>query len=360
MVVYQLLATISFGDAVSNDTLALQEIIKKMGYKTAIFAENIDSRIPKGTAKNYSKFGRVDKNDIIIYHLSTGSKISRDFDKFKCRKVIIYHNITPPEFFEGYNDASYRICKKGYEEVRALADKVDYCIAVSEYNKQNLRDMGFKCPIDVLPILIPFEDYEKKPNEAVIAKYGGDGWTNLLFTGRIAPNKKQEDVIRAFAFYKKYYNPNSRLFLVGSSGGMERYHRRLVSYINALGVRDVIFPGHIKFDEILAYYSLADVFVCQSEHEGFCVPLVEAMKFDVPIVAYDSSAIADTLGGSGILMKEKDPVLTAGVINRLVTDKALREKVISNQRIRLADFDNEKIGGRFEKLFADFIDKGRK
>lgn len=355
MIVYQLLATISFGDAVSNDTLALQSIIKKMGYRTAIFAENIDSRIPKGTAKNYSKFGKPDKNDIIIYHLSTGSAISRNLYKYKCRKIIIYHNITPPEFFEGYNDASCRICRKGYEEVRALADKVDYCIAVSEYNRQNLIDMGFKCRIDVLPILIPFEDYEKKPNQDVIAKYGSDGWTNILFTGRIVPNKKQEDVIRAFAFYKKHINPCSRLFLVGSAAGMERYHRRLISYINALNVRDVIFPGHIKFDEILAYYSVADVFLCQSEHEGFCVPLIEAMKFDVPVIAYDSTAIGSTLGGSGILMNEKDPVVTACMIDRLVKDERLREKVIANQRERLADFDNEKIGSRFEKLLADFI-----
>lgn len=355
MVIYQLLATISFGDAVSNDTLALQDIIRGMGYKTAVFAENVDSRMPKGTAKNYSRLPRIDKNDIIIYHLSTGSRISRDFDKFKCRKVIIYHNITPPGFFEGYSDASYRICKKGYEEVRALAGKVDYCIAVSEYNKQNLLDMGFTCPIDVLPILIPFGDYDKKPDAAVMSRYGGSGAVNILFTGRIAPNKKQEDIIRAFAFYQKYYNPHSRLFLVGSSSGMERYHRRLVSYVNALGVRDVIFPGHIRFDEILAYYAVSDVFLCQSEHEGFCVPLVEAMKFKIPIVAYDSSAIADTLGGSGILMKEKDPLLTAGVINRLMTDDALRTAVINNEQLRLADFDNDKVGRRFEKLLSDFI-----
>ena len=136
---------------------------------------------------------------------------------------------------------------------------------------------------------------------------------------------------------------------------MERYHRRLISYINALDVRDVIFPGHIKFDEILAYYSVADVFLCQSEHEGFCVPLVEAMKFNVPIIAYDSTAIAGTLNGSGILMKEKDPVVTACMIDRLMKDDTLRSTVIANQQERLADFDNAKIAGRFEKLLADFI-----
>ena len=143
--------------------------------------------------------------------------------------------------------------------------------------------MGYTCPIDVLPILIPFDDYAKTPSQQVIDRYS-DGYTNLIFTGRIAPNKRQEDVIRAFYDYKKFYNPKSRLILVGGHNGMERYYHRLKSYINALELEDVVFPGHIKFDEILAYYKIADVFLCQSEHEGFCVPLVEAMYFDVPVV----------------------------------------------------------------------------
>ena len=355
MTIYQLLPTLSFGDAVSNDTRALGTIIQKMGYRTEIYAENVDARLPKGTAKSYSKFGHVDKKDIIIYHLATGSKISRELNRYACRKIIIYHNITPPKFFEGYSDKAARLCDKGYKETRELAAQAEYCIADSEYNKQNLIDMGFTCPIDVLPILVPFEDYEQKPSKEVLARYEKDGWVNLLFTGRIAPNKKQEDVILAFSQYKKYYNPKSRLFLVGASGGMERYHRRLISYINALGVEDVIFPGHIKFDAILAYYKLADVFLCQSEHEGFCGPLLEAMKFNLPIVAYDSSAIAGTLGGSGILMKEKDPVLTAGVINRVVTDSALREKLIAGEQERLAYFANTRIAGEFERLLKRFI-----
>lgn len=357
MIVYQLLATISFGDAVSNDTLALQKIIAQMGFKTEIYAENIDSRLPRGTAKSYTKFGKVKKEDVIIFHLSTGSKICEDFPQFNCRKIIVYHNITPPAFFEEYSEKAVKVCKEGYEQVKKLANAADYCLAVSDYNRQDLLRMGFTCPIDVLPILIPFEDYEKKPNQDVIEKYTNDGYTNILFTGRIAPNKKQEDVILAYSFYKKYYNPKSRLFLVGSSGGMEKYYKRLISYVNALNVEDVIFPGHIKFDEILAYYAVADVFLCQSEHEGFCVPLVEAMKFDIPIVAYDSSAIGSTLGGSGILLKEKDGIQTAAVIDRVVKDEQLKNTIIANQRERLSDFDNEKVAAQFKKLFGDFIAK---
>ena len=276
-----------------------------------------------------------------------------------CRKVMVYHNITPPQFFEEYSVKAAQLCQNGLEGASYLADKVDYCLAVSEYNKQDLIRMGYTCPIDVLPILIPFDDYAKTPSQQVIDRYS-DGYTNLIFTGRIAPNKRQEDVIRAFYDYKKFYNPKSRLILVGGHNGMERYYHRLKSYINALELEDVVFPGHIKFDEILAYYKIADVFLCQSEHEGFCVPLVEAMYFDVPVVAYDSSAIAGTLGGGGFLLKDKNPVETAGVINRVVTDEALRTQIIKNQQARLADFDHKVIEAQFKMYLDTFINGGRK
>ena len=276
-----------------------------------------------------------------------------------CRKVMVYHNVTPPQFFEEYSVKAAQLCQNGLEGASYLADKVDYCLAVSEYNKQDLIRMGYTCPIDVLPILIPFDDYAKTPSQQVIDRYS-DGYTNLIFTGRIAPNKRQEDVIRAFYDYKKFYNPKSRLILVGGHNGMERYYHRLKSYINALELEDVVFPGHIKFDEILAYYKIADVFLCQSEHEGFCVPLVEAMYFDVPVVAYDSSAIAGTLGGGGFLLKDKNPVDTAGVINRVVTDEALRTQIIKNQQARLADFDHKVIEAQFKTYLDTFINGGRK
>jgi glycosyltransferase involved in cell wall biosynthesis len=141
---------------------------------------------------------------------------------------------------------------------------------------------------------------------------------------------------------------------------MENYRDRLVKYARALGIGDdVVFPGHIKFSEILAYYHLADAFVCMSEHEGFCVPLVEAMFFDVPIIAYDTSAISDTLGGSGVLLDSNDPVYTAAVIDRVLTDDKLRESIIAGQRRRLEDFSYENVRAVFERELRDFID-GRK
>ncbi|MCR4795891.1 MAG: glycosyltransferase [Ruminococcus sp.] len=354
MRVVQLLPTLSFGDAIGNDTIALKGVISEMGYTTDIYAENIDKRLPEGIAQKADKLRDLKKDDVLIYHKSTGTDLTFKLDKYKCRRIMVYHNITPPEFFRPYSTAATQLTEHGYKGVEYLRDKIDYVLAVSAYNRSELVKMGYTCPMDIRPILIKFDDYRQTPDEATIKKYS-DGKKNLVFVGRIAPNKKQENVIRAFYCYKKL-NPESRLILVGSSTGMENYYERLVKYANALGIGDdVIFPGHIKFSEILAYYRLADAFVCMSEHEGFCVPLVEAMFFDVPVIAYDTSAISDTLGGSGVLLDNNDPVFAAAVIDRVLKDEKLRESIIEGQRRRLEDFSYERIRATFEKELTDFI-----
>ncbi len=350
MRIIQVLTTLSFGDAVGNDTLALKEILKKNGFKTAIYAENIDARLPKGSALSVEKLIDISKDDVIIYHLSTGTKLNYWIKEQCCRKIMIYHNITPPGFIQDYNTQNAELCSRGLEETRMLKDTFDCVYADSEFNKKDLMEMGYHCPIKVIPILIAFDDYKKEPSKKILKRYE-DEYTNIVFIGRIAPNKKQEDIIESFYYYNKYYNLKSRLFLVGSYGGMESYYNRLNKYVKLLNVDNVIFTGHIKFDEILAYYHLADVFLCMSEHEGFCVPLVEAMYFNKPIIAYDSCAIKGTLGGSGILLEKKDNLETAGVINKVVNDKELRKRIISNQAIRLKDFGNKVIG----ELFIDYI-----
>ncbi len=355
MRVIQILPTLSFGDGVGNDAIALKEIIGKMGYSTDIYAENIDKRLPEGTAIKADKLCDLKKDDVLIYHKSTGTDLSFKIDSYKCRRVMIYHNITPPDFFRPYSPSATQLTEYGYKGVEYLRDKMDYVLAVSEYNKSELIRMGYTCRIDISPSLTKFEDYEQAPDEATMKKYK-DGKKNIIFVGRIAPNKRQENVIRAYACYRKL-NPDSRLILVGSANGMENYNERLVKYVNALGLSDdVIFTGHIKFSEILAYYHIADAFLCMSEHEGLCVPLVESMFFGVPIIAYNTSAIGETLGGSGILLDDNDPVFTAAVMDRLLTDDKLRESVIEGQRKRLEYFSYERLSNIFETKLQAFID----
>ena len=348
MKIVQLLPTMSFGDAIGNDTLAIRDFILEQGYETGIYAEGIDPRLPTGTALPYDKMPALKRDDILIYHASTGSALNTKLMSMGGRKVMIYHNITPPHFFEPYSSTATALTRRGYREIRGLAESIEHCMADSAYNREDLRKMGYRCPIDVCPILIPFEDYQKEPDEEILQEYQGDGWTNLLFVGRIAPNKCQQDVIRAFYAYQKLHNPKSRLFLVGSSGGMEKYENQLRDYVKLLGIEDkVIFPGHIKFSAILAYYRLADVFVCMSEHEGFCVPVVEAMYFRKPIVAYASSAIPETMGKGGLLLYSKDPLIAAEAINRVIVDSNLRDYILSRQEEELKRFQYDAVKAKF-------------
>ena len=357
MKIIQVMPTVSFGDAVSNDARAIAKVIGEMGYKTGIYAENVDSRIKDPYVNRMIKLPAIGKNDIVIFNHSTGTDLCYKLPDMPGRKMMIYHKITPPHFFENYSAVSARLTEYGYKGTEYLSDKIEYVMAVSEYNASELKKMGYTCDMFVRPILIPFEDYKKSPDESVLKKYSGDGYVNIVFVGRIAPNKKQEDVISAFAYYKKHINPKSRLIIVGSDGGMERYSNCLKRYAEALMLDDVIFTGQISFPAILAYYRLADVFLCMSEHEGFCVPLVEAMYFKKPIIAYDSSAIADTLGGSGILIKEKDPVFVSMLIDRLVNTPGLKESVVEGQNRRLQDFAYDKMKARFIEGLNKFINR---
>lgn len=354
MKIIQLAPGISFGDAVGNDMLAMKHILDEMGIENEIYADSIDERLPVGKAKLAEQLPNLSKEDAVIYHMASGSRLNYVFGNLKCKRVMVYHNITPPAFFEHYDEYAYEQCCKGYEELQWLADKTDYCLAVSEYNKQDLIRMGFTCPIDVLPIVIPFEDYDKEPAENILTEYR-DGYTNILFVGRIVPNKKHEDIIRAFSCYREYYNPKSRLILIGASRKGNKYKNRLIRYIQQAEIKNVVFPGHISFKEILAFYKVADVFLCESEHEGFCVPLVEAMYLGTPIIAYDAAAVASTLNGAGILMDTKDPMITAGMIDKLVRDEELKQTVLDNQKERLADFTYEKIAAQFKELLRKHV-----
>ncbi|WP_124065161.1 glycosyltransferase [Clostridium sp. E02] len=355
MRIIQIIPTLAYGDAVGNDAMALKCVIQDMGFETEIYAENIvcPEKMP---AKLVNQIPALSKDDIAILHLSTGAKINNEFGNLLCRKIVRYHNVTPPEFFEVNDLYIAEVNKWGLRSAAYLADKVDYCLADSEFNRQDLIELGYKCKIDVLPILIPFEDYKKKPDQKIIKKYSKT--PVVLFTGRVAPNKKHEDIIQSFCMYKKFYNPKAVLVLVGSYKETDLYYQRLKKYVEELNVEDVIFTGHIHFNEILAYYYIADVFLCQSEHEGFCVPLVEAMFFDNPIVAYKSTAIPFTLDKSGFLMDTKDPLLVAGVLHEIDKSTDMRNQLIKEQRKRLEVFSFERIKYQFEKFINSFIENG--
>jgi L-malate glycosyltransferase len=146
------------------------------------------------------------------------------------------------------------------------------------------------------------------------------------------------------------------LFLVGAWRGMERYHGELRDLVRALDLEDyVVFTGHVSLSELVAYYRRADLFVSMSEHEGFCVPILEAMHFRVPILAYSAAAVPDTLGTAGVLVSRKDFPVLAETAHLLVTDRKLRDRVIRRQRQRLLDFRPEAVAERFHAYVQELM-----
>ena len=233
-------------------------------------------------------------------------------------KIFAYHNITPPEYFKDTMTISGCICKRGRDELKNLT-KCNLSIGVSEYNRRELVEHGFdERNSDVLPIFLHYNDYESVDlNDNLYNKFDDD-FVNILFVGRIAPNKKIEDLIKTFYFYKKI-NPKSRLFIIGAKF-LNDYNRELTDFVGALKLRDVYFTDKVPLSDLKTYYELADIFLCMSEHEGFCVPLIESMYFGIPIIAYNSTAIPYTLEKSGILINKKDYPEIAELINLLVED----------------------------------------
>lgn len=356
MRVIQVLPTYSYGDAVGNDVTAIRAILRDAGYDECVYAENIDKRVETPGVYEFAKqWAEPDTDDVIIYHMSVGWDDFPVIASAGCRKIAVYHNVTPEKFFAPYDASAYMHCRGGIAQVKAANGVFDFVFADSAFNKGDLESYGYTCSIDVLPILIPYGDYRKKPGEGVIRKWKSGEGSNIIYVGRMAPNKCIQDIIAGFCKYKQYYDPAAKLFLVGGYSDGDAYYQRLSNYVGALGVEDVRFTGHIPFKDILAYYTIADAVVCMSEHEGFCVPLVEAMLFDVPVVAYDACAVGDTLGAGGLLLPEKDPLLVAGAIDKIVRDGDLRQAIRKGQKAQLDRFSYDRVKAQFLERFNAFL-----
>jgi glycosyltransferase involved in cell wall biosynthesis len=339
--VHQLLAALSYGDAIGNEALAIQRHLRAAGHESDIFAEMVHPRVAH-LARPLWEYSRVSSPDTVcLFHFSIGSAAGRLVHRAPDRLVVVYHNITPARFFLGFHPHLAGLCHHGRRELEAFAGRTELGLGDSEFNRKELEEAGF-ARTAVLPIVLDLSLYDRPPSPVVRRLYD-DGRTNVLFVGRIIPNKRVDDVIRAFAVFQKWFRPHSRLLLVGDHRGFERYFDRLQELVRELRVDEVVFTGHVDDDELLACYRAADAFVCLSEHEGFCVPLQEAMCFGLPVIAYDAGAVRETLRGGGVLLQDKSPELVAELLDQLTRGTALRRAVLASQAraveaIRATDF----------------------
>lgn len=327
--VHQVLATLGYGDAIGHEVLGIQRALRAAGYDSAIFVETADSRLEHLTVDYRDLPEASHADNLLIHHFSIGSRASRVAYALPDRMALVYHNITPPEFFVDVHPLLVQLCYLGRRELGVYANRVELGLGDSEFNRQELEALGFASTA-VLPVVPDFSHLGGAPNYMQAGAFDDD-WVNILFVGRMIPNKRIEDVIRAFHAYKRWINPRSRLLLVGSHGGFERYLAMLHDFMARIGAADVHLLGHVSNEELAAYYEIADVFLCASEHEGFCVPLMEAFHMGVPVLAYAATAVPATMDGGGILYHRKDPMEIAGLIDAVVSNARLRDEVLSRQ-----------------------------
>ncbi len=350
--IHQFLPVLDEGDAIGNEAKAIQRLLRGAGYVSEIFVWRA-GKGQKGYCRHYSRHRALSApENVMVYHFSVCCPITAYFASARDRKLMVYHNITPARFFAGIDEAVYYITKKGRRELAQLANVVECALAVSDYNARELRNAGYR-RVETVPLVVDYDAFDAAPDETLLGRYD-DGWTNLLFVGRLSPNKKQEDLIRIFWHYKRI-NPRSRLFLVGSDRQVPRYRQVLDELVRRLDLSDVVITGGVSHRALVAYYKLASAFVSMSEHEGFCVPLIEAMRFELPVVAYDSSAVAETLDGTGILVREKRHAEIAELIHCIMKDDALRSELVQKQRRRVAYYDYASTSTRLMEAIGSFV-----
>ena len=339
--VHQVLATLGYGDAIGHEVLGIQRVLKRAGYDSEIFVETADRRLEYLTTDYREMVGAIDPGDILIHHFSIGSRASRTAYAMPGQMALVYHNITPPEYFVGIHKDLVKLCFRGRRELTAYIPRCGLALGDSEYNRQELEQLGFRST-GVLPVVPDFSHLDLPPNTITAAGFD-DAWTNILFVGRVIPNKKFEDVIRAFHVYRTRHNPRSRLLLIGSYGGFEKYYAMLQGLIARLGTPDVHFLGHVSNEELTALYDVGDLFLCASEHEGFCVPLIEGFYKRVPVLAFAATAVPATMDGGGVLYDTKDPFHVARLMSAVLDDPELEAQVLTSQdaalgRLHARDF----------------------
>ena len=339
--IHQVLATLGYGDAIGHEVLGIQRVLRGAGYESDIFVETADYRLEPLTRDHRELVDFSHRDNLLLHHFSLGSKASRTAFALPDRMALIYHNITPPEYFVGVNRTIARQCFRGRRELQAYATRCDLALGDSEFNRQDLVALGFPRTA-VLPVVPDFSHLDREPRW-MVARDFDDDWTNVMFVGRVIANKKIEDVIRFFHAYQTFFNPRSRLLIDGAHDGFERYVASLHQLVAELGAVHVHFTGHVTDEELVAFYDVADVFLCASEHEGFCVPIVEAFYKQVPVLAYAAAAVPSTRDGAGVLYEEKDPILVASLMDAVVSNPTLRDAVTEAQleavgRLRAKDF----------------------
>lgn len=347
---HQLVHTLSYGDAISGEAFSLQRCLRKMGYESEIYAINVHPRY-KGHAQDYRSFPTGFDGEVIL-HYSLGSPLNQLYlELTRATRGLIYHNLTPPRWFAGVNPRIVRDLDRGLEELPTLCAVTDRLIADSKFNAEELRQWGFNAEILHLPVDPKRWDFAA--NAGIASLVRAEGGIQLLHVGRFAPNKCIEDIIKTFYFVHHHLQKKSRLWLVGIDIDTELYSFALKRLARELELDSAVnFVGCLADSEVKALYENCTAYLCMSEHEGFCVPAIEAMSFGLPVIAYASSALPDTIGGGGLIVHQKRHPHIAELINYIYERQDFRNDLIARGRRRVEELSFENFERRLGELLS--------
>lgn len=343
--VHQLLPVFSVGDAIGSAVVRTRQVLRRLGFTSEVYAELWDERLA-GTRPAERIVDDVGPDDAVLYHLSIGAASARLVEQVRGRRVVVYHNVTPPAYYRSVNPRVTFWLERGREDLARLVPVVDEVIGVSEYNLGDVLPLGPR-RVAVVPVPLDLERLRPRPSQPSAPPL-------LLFVGRLAPNKRVEELVRVLAALRATAIPDAQLALVGGSEDTETYVAAVRSFADTLGVAAAVdLSGRRRSDaEVGELYARASVYVCASEHEGFCVPLLEAMAFDVPVVALAAGAVPETVGDAALLLGHRDPLVWAAVVARVIEDPQLRARMVAAGRRRLTHFTPAAVERRLAEALA--------
>jgi L-malate glycosyltransferase len=345
----QVIPSLASRDAIGGHVLQLRGLLRSRGFESDIYygtatADRLDQGFPVSRLSDRSSANRV-----LLYQLSIGSWMADVFRSRSERKFVNYHNITPAELLESWIPAVGEEVRWGRAQLRELAPVTEFAIADSMFNERELQAAGYGSTATV-PLLIDLDEFAGSPDRSLASRLAAQkeaGGTDLLFVGKVSPHKGQHDLVKALAAYRRLYDPRARLHLVGGAIS-EEYRVAVERFADALGLLDAVnLAGSVTHEELIAYYGAADAFVCLSNHEGFCVPLLEAMYHRVPIVAYTNTAVPETVQGAGLVLPDKQPARVAAAIDRVVNDAQLRDALAAAAADRVETFVLPRVRNEF-------------
>jgi glycosyltransferase involved in cell wall biosynthesis len=345
--VHQLLPTAAPHDAITGQAFAWRDLLRGWGHESEIVAEDVHPDLTASVRRTNRAGRRFLKGGRVILRYALWSATVEAALRSRARLALCYHNITPGNLLRDFNPALADLCDRGRDGLAVFRGHTDALIADSSFNAADLRDAGLG-EASVVPLLLglPPNAPRRDPNAEPI----------VLTVGRIVPNKRLEDVVRAFSLYQRHHASNASLVIVGSDRGFENYRSALDVLVARLGVRRVFFTGPISSEARDAWYRRADVYLSLSVHEGFCAPVIESLAHGTPVVARAAGAVPETLGGAGLVLDGPDPPLVAEGLHELASSRSTRRALFDSADQRLAELRPSALAPRIRSALAPLLD----